>query len=885
MRDGAWVRTPVDRFILAKLEASGLHPSPRASRDVLARRLSFTLTGLPPSGSLRELPFEAQVERLLASPAFGEHWARHWMDVVRYADTYGSEHDYLNPHAWRYRDYLVRAFNEDLPYDRFVQEQLAGDLLEWPRINPALGINESLLATAYQRMTEFYATPVDTVREQATVLDWQIENLGRAFLGLTISCARCHDHKFEPISTADFYALYGVFAGVRPVLNVVDAPEAFTQRLPGLLELKSRIREELAARWMQSPVDAGALRKTIDGAAEGSILTQLRPSGSPPRKGTPSRAQRLEAVLPLSKWNYSGIGLPASPLAAGMLSLHGSGEVVVRAIQPSGWFSDAATEKSGGSLRSPEFRITHRNLSVLASGTARARLRLVVEGCQADILLFEPANKKLENPTPRWLKMRMRDQWIGQRAHLEIMTRDDLPTVGTVKDVAAWSKSDGRSTFGMVDVVYHDDDAVLPPPPLPAEVLRPDKKHWEVWVADLNHLTRDAIQAWGEDRATDEQAGLLQMLLEGGLLPNKLEPGSPLGALVRQYRRLESDLPVPRRAPGVRDDGSGHDAPVFVRGDHLTPGEVVPRRMPEVLGGRTLRHARGDRYALAQELTRKENPLVARVMVNRIWHHLFGRGLVGSTDNFGRMGDKPSHPELLDYLALRFMEDGWSVKRLIRLIVTSETWQTSSQPTPESISRDPGNLLLAHARVRRLQAESIRDSMLWVAGNADFSLGGPSLHFHYRTVVDPDKQPPSGPLDGRGRRSLYLEVRRNFLSDFMTTFDFPRPNIPTGARSMTNVPAQSIALMNDPLVQHQAVVWARRLERLPLSLEARITLMYQEALGRPPQAAELAAAVDCLQVRSVVPVARDGSADAPVSSAWQDLAHAFFNMKEFIYIP
>ncbi|HSI65021.1 MAG TPA: DUF1549 domain-containing protein, partial [Candidatus Saccharimonadia bacterium] len=186
VRDTAWPMRPLDQFILARLEAEGLKPSPRAVPEALTRRLSFALTGLPPEESLRGTPFEAQVERLLSSPAFGEHWARHWMDVARYAETFGSEHDYLNPHAWRYRDYLVRAFNADVPYDRFIQEQIAGDLLEKPRMNGALGINESLLGTAYQRMSEFYATPVDVMREQAVVIDWQIENLSRAFMGLTV---------------------------------------------------------------------------------------------------------------------------------------------------------------------------------------------------------------------------------------------------------------------------------------------------------------------------------------------------------------------------------------------------------------------------------------------------------------------------------------------------------------------------------------------------------------------------------------------------------------------------------------------------------------------------------------------------------------------------
>ena len=884
VKDAAWSASALDRFILARLEAEGLNPSPPASPDALARRLSFALTGLPPGASLRALSFEEQMERLLASPSFGEHWARHWMDVARYAETFGSEHDYLNPHAWRYRDYLVRAFNEDVPYDRFIQEQIAGDLLESPRMNAALGVNESLLGTAYQRMSEFYATPVDVMREQASVLDWQIENLSRAFMGLTISCARCHDHKFDPISTADFYALYGVFTGARPVLNIIDDPRRLTRHDKELINLKGVIRDELSSRWLNHPIDGDALRAVLLKAAGTSPLAPLNGT-----RATPTVASPASHPLSPVHWCHSGPGLPDRPAVAGTLSLHGGGDAIVRAIQPAGYYSDAITERHGGSLRSPEFVLEKRNVSVLASGTGKARLRLVVEGCQGDILLFAPANKDLTNPVPSWITMRLREQWIGRRAHLEVMTRDDLPTVGNVKDAAKWEKSQELSSFGILDVALHDDGKNPPPrDALPAGLMQGVDESWEAYVGRFESTTRAAVVVWKKGKVSDAQAHLLQALLEEGLLPNGSAPGTKLGALVKQFRDIETRVPAARRAPGVQDDRSGHDSPVFMRGDHLTPGEMVPRRMPDVLGGRSLMHPRGDRYALAMELTRRDNPLTARVMVNRIWHHLFGRGLVGSTDNFGRMGDKPSHPELLDHLASKFMEDGWSVKKMVRYIVTSSTWQTSSEPGMDALAKDPGNLLLSHAHVRRLPAESIRDAMLSTAGNLSLSQGGPGVPFYYRTAVDPDKQPLSGPLDGQGRRSIYLEVRRNFLSDFLTVFDFPRPNNPTGTRSITNVPAQSITLMNDPFVLHQAQTWARRVEALPLDNGQRIIMMYQEAFGRAPSPRELAGALDFLQVRSLEPVAKSGTGGAkpkPATSPWQDLTHALFNMKEFIFIP
>jgi hypothetical protein len=508
---------------------------------------------------------------------------------------------------------------------------------------------------------------------------------------------------------------------------------------------------------------------------------------------------------------------------------------------------------------------------VLAGGTGKARLRLVVEGCQGDIVLFSPTNKDLTDSTPSWITMRLRDQWLGLKGHLEIMTRADLPTVGNVKDARKWELEADSSSFGIIKAVLHDDGQAPAIATLPAE--------WRCWnfelgTLDLDHfhrIMRQAVSAWRDGRMTDPQAQLLQALMKANLLPNDAPAGSELATLVACFRQVEELIPAATRAPGVRDDGSSHDTPVFVRGDYLAPGEMTPRRMPEILGGVNLAAGtHGDRLALAMEITRSDNPLTARVMVNRIWQHLFGRGLVATADNFGRAGERPSHPELLDYLASNFVRHDWSVKRLIRDIVTSNTWQTVSEAPPLSATRDPDNRLLSHAFARRLQAESIRDSMLAMSGSLNLATGGPSIYNHYAEAVDPDKQPPSGPLDGAGRRSLYLEVRRNFLSDFLTCFDFPRPNNPAGNRSETNVPAQSIALLNDPFVLHQADLWAKHITAMNATDEKRVVQMHLEAFNRAPTDTECRRALAFLRHSG---------------GNWRDLAHAFFNMKEFIFVP
>lgn len=891
-KNAGWSDHPIDRFVLAKQEERGLSPAPDADARTLIRRLSFALTGLPPAADeVERFVSESRgdpksainnlTSRLLASPAFGERWARHWMDLVRYAETYGSEHDYLNPYAWRYRDYLVRAFNADLPYDRFVQEQIAGDLLP-PRWNTELGINEALLGTAWHRMIESYATPVDVKREEASVIDWQIEALGKTFLGLTIQCARCHDHKFDPISDEDFYALYGVFASTRPTLNILDNPSKLTVHDAALARLKEKLRPALAARW-QRDLQTDALEAALKRKGKDALqpLRDLASAAEFPRVYSEFRARAAKATDAgherfadltsgdLAGWRVSGPGLPTKPARAGLLSL-GTGDAFVRAIQPAGFFSDALSERHGGALRSPEFVIKKGAVSVLASGAGKARLRLVIENFQNDLLLFSGINPDLTKPTPQWVTMPIKEQWLGRRARVELLTRDDKTCVGEIKDQAAWAKSDGRSAFGICRVVLHDGSAPPALSPFPAALLQADPKSWPALTTQLAGAARSALDAWGQDRATDEDARFLQALLEGGVLSNKLADDPAAAQLVAEFRELESKIPQPTRAPGVCDDGYSHDSPLFPRGEHARAGAPIPRRFPEVLGGVSLGGSGSGRLELARELTRRENPLTARVMANRVWQYLTGRGLVATPDNFGRMGEKPTHPELLDHLATKFIAEGWSIKRLIRYIVTSRTWQLAAAPPPKAGELDANNDLLSHTHVRRLEAEAIRDAMLAVAGNSERNHSGPGIPVFYRTQIDPDKQSAPGPIDGAGRRSIYLEARRLFPSEFLAAFDAPKPNIFTGRRSETNVPAQSLALLNDPFVRHQAGQWAKRIAALEATDEQRVVRMYLEAFARAPNASELANSIAFLRGNS--------------AESWRDFAHALFNTKEFIYV-
>jgi hypothetical protein len=894
--DTHWSSEPIDRFILATMEKAGLSPAKDAEPGVVYRRLCFALTGLPPGPrAVSAFISAAAVDRrkaiadatdaLLASPAFGERWARHWMDLVRFSETFGSEHDYLNPHAWRYRDYLIRAFNADLPYNRFIQEQIAGDLLD-PRWNAKLQINEALLGTAWQRMIESYATPVDVKREEISVIDWQIEALGKTFLGLTIECARCHDHKFDPISAADFHGLYGVFASTRPILNILDAPGKLTAQDNALRGIKEELRGALAD-WWDREIAGGAIERAMR-TEKKDRLTPLRVLAKSPdtkaawrtlREREQTRGERSAGDLlfadfasarDLAGWRVSGPGLPRELTAAGMFSLS-LGDTLVRTIHPRGYVSDAVSERHGGSLRSPEFTIEKRTVSVLASGTGKARLRLVIDNFQNDLLLFEGVNPNLDSPAPRWFSMQIKEQWMGHRARIEVMTRDDKTCVGYTNDQERWAETDGRSAFGIYRVVLHDGTLEPAPSLFPDEFWQDDVTSWNDVLARFTARARAALARWRTGDATDADARLLEALLESGALPNRRGADGRCDKLIERFREREKQIPQPIRAPGVCDDGYSHDCRLFPRGDHLHPGAPVPRRFLEVLGGMPLGGVQSGRLELARAITAPENPLTARVMVNRIWQHLTGRGIVATPDNFGKMGAAPTHPALLDYLAARFVAEGWSVKKLIKEIVCTRTFSLSSTPHAAAAERDPANDYLSHARVTRLEAEAIRDAMLAVAGNLKSGHDGPGVRGFYKTQIDPDKQPPAGPLDGDGKRSVYLEARRLFPNEFLAVFDAPKPNIVTGRRSETNVPAQSLTLLNDPFVWAQADVWAKATLAALADDAARVERMYLAAFAREPLPAEKERAFAFIHAHG--------------DSGWRDFAHALFNMKEFIYQP
>ncbi len=838
--------------------------------------------------NLDRAAFAARVEEFLASPRFGERWARHWMDWTRYADSHGSEGDAPVAYAWRYRDYLIRALNADVPYDQLVREHLAGDLLEAPRLNAALSLNESALGIGHLRMVLHGFAPTDALEELGRFTDDQINTVSKAFLGLTVSCARCHNHKFDPISQRDFSSWYGIFTSTAPATVAVDAPSSTEGALRAkIAQTKDALREVLVSAWRDDAdtlaekltMPNAELAKAISGAKLPTALlhpfwriTQSREStdalvswrsvnnrsadGDAVR--TELRHWDLRRAEDFAAWRHDGAGANG-PSAAGAFAIAPDGDRILTGIYPAGVYSHLVSSKDRGVLLSPKFLLDEKHdLWLRLAGEGGAFARFVVQNYPREGSVYPV--QKLVQAQQQWIKIPL-EYWQGDRVHIELTTAADQPVLADPKATRSW--------FGLAEAIVTRTGETGPVGAVDftEPVLATAGDREITTVADLADVfaavARESLRAWATGTTTDAQALFLDQLLRAGLLRNRPDEIAAAKPLLVFYREREALLRVPTRAPGVIETGAV-DQPLFARGNHKQPGELAPRRFLEAIDATPYSARESGRHALAEDLLRPDNPLTARVIVNRVWHHLFGRGLVATPDNFGRMGELPSHPELLDYLAVWFVEHGWSIKELVRFLVASETWQRSSTPPPGAAESDPDNVLLSHAPVRRLEAEAIRDALLGVSGD-----------------LKPDEMFGPPVLGDTPRRSVYLRVKRNDLDPFLAAFDAPVPSGPTGRRDVTNVPAQALALLNDSFVRTLAQHWAKRLENDPAAVEPaeRIRRMFIEALGRPSTAIETERAQ-----QFVAWAAMQDSSGAEATSPWADLTHAIFNLKEFIFL-
>ena len=730
----AWVKTPIDAFILARLEANGLQPSPPASKETLLRRVTFDLIGLPPTTEeLRAFlvdtsptAFAKVVDRLLASPHFGERWGRHWLDTARYSDTAGrgqaAIQSYRFAYAWGYRDYVINAFNEDKPYDRFIVEQLAADKLP-------LGEDKSALAALG------FLTVGERFQNKNDIINDRIDTVTKAFLGLTVSCARCHDHKFDPIPTADYYSLHGIF---NSSIESVDKPIVGPPKDKALLADYATKLHALEEQNLDAYYDE---MDKIDGEFRRHAAGYLQVSG-------PSRGRQMDdnsaRIMRDNQLGNDRLG------AIALQNAHADDPV----WGPWLTFSKLAPEDfaTRGAALANEIAAGKWN-PLVAAQFHNAAPRSV-----ADVAaLYGAAFAQAEAQAQNYLAARRRAttaQIPGFDPALAQLIEQPLP--------------------------------ILPGGTLTTERLRDAVLQWPRGFRSRPKFVFDAI--------------------------NELEltnPAAPVHAMV------------------VEDSPTPTDSPIFIRGQAEVRGDVVPRRFLEILSGpqRPLYTQGSGRLELAMAIASKSNPLTARVLVNRVWMHLFGTGFVTTPDDLGVQSEPPSHPELLDWLASAFMEAGWSQKRLIRFIVLSNVYQQSSDENPKYSQIDPNNRLLWRANIRRLDFESIRDSLLVFSGKLDPTIGGKPINL--------TEEPYSY------RRSVYGYVDRGNLPEIMQQFDFSDPDMPNSKRATTVVPQQALFFLNSPMVVDIARKMVARQEFASATDDlARIGALYSVIFQRAPRPEE-----------------------------------------------
>jgi len=754
VRDSSWAHTPIDAFILSALEAKGLKPAPPADRRTLLRRVTLDLTGLPPTPSeYREFredkspdAFAKVVDRLLASERYGERWGRHWLDVARYADADGlslAPEPFTN--AWRYRDWVIAAFNHDMPYDQFLRAQIAGDLLDKPgerKLTPGLG---------YLALGPWYFRIVEPPKARADELQDRIDVVARGMLGLTVACARCHDHKYDPIPTKDYYGIGGVLASTEYKEEPLTDPETvkkYDDAEKRIADFEKQIKTLLDAE-----------RTTFgERMAKESGRYLLAVWGR--KRGVQDLATGLDAKI-VDRWARYLDKTHDHPFLNFWPDLIAKG-------------SQAEATRAAEAFQQTVDTVIRENLEI-----TRYNERVIEE------------SKKSTDPYDIFCK--------GCTAETRALPRDKYVFRGDLFD--AKRKTDGESRDA--GVLYLDDEQLL------------------------SYLSSNTCAR-----------------LDG----LKTELAAAKKALPEKYPFLHI----------LADAKEAHDMPLHKRGDPYNLGEPVPRHFLSVLGDpqpASLNTGSG-RLDLANQIASAANPLTARVIVNRIWHYHFGAGLVRSLSNFGAAGDRPSHPELLDDLAVRFVENGWSIKKLHREILLSSAYAMSSHASEQALAADPENRLLSRFNRRRVDVETLRDSMLSVSGDLQLEMGGPALKWE----------------DGFRRRTVYGEVSRFRPERFLTLFDFPDPSFHAEKRIPTNTSVQRLFFLNSEFIKEESASLAARVRAgAEGDTASRVRKIYDLVFGREPESREMEAAVRFLESR-------------PADTALPEFAQVLLSSSEFSFV-
>ena len=937
--DAAWNRSAVDRFIRSKQEQNGLEPCAPAQPEDLLRRVCFVLTGLPPTLQQREsflaawqrdpeAAYTSLVDQLLASPHFGEAMARRWMDVVRYTDTYGYEWDNPAKGSHEYRDYLIRAFNKDIGFDTLLVEQIAGDLLSDPRIDDQIGVVESLIGPMFYHMGEHrHGSSRDFNGVHQEMVNNKIDAFSKAFLATTVACSRCHDHKLEAVSQKDYYALGAMFMTPRWASRPIDTPEKNREAIAKLKEMRAAIRDELANSWRAVQIDPVAWRRGFSDLAANQAANQEpkfgdidyplfrlakdagnedagnKDSGSMEStwKALESQWQthrnaRLEAnkafgvLADFSEprlpdgWVMEGDGIASGWVEDGMPLIALESEAVVTRLLPRGLHTHALSSKLPGVLRMPaEHTVPGSSVSVkLAGGEFAGTLILDENTIQNESVAF------LNQVQPSWRSYgdlplkngvtRVAIDFATASLNSNFPPRTGL-AAGLPNDDFGFDK---RSWLSITQIVSHDA------PGAPMDLmdwfctLFEGQAPTSVEEADgrVARWMSQALERWCDRQMQPGDGQIVDWMLSKKLLPNQATEGTRLAFLLSDYRKIEQSIDFPRSVNSMDERASAKSGLYFnVRGNVDAMGELVMPAWLSMFGpSESIERSPGSgRFELAQSLVDPGHPLTTRVYVNRVWQWVFGTGIVASPDDFGRLGDKPSHPELLDWLSRDFTANRWSTKALMRQLVLSQTFRQSGAVQAASLQRDPSNRLRHHYPTRRLEAEQIRDSLLSVSGRLDRKLYGRPI-LPPRTVEDGAKRLFSGPQDGNGRRSIYLMMSIMDPPKFLTAFDLPDLKLPSGRRNVTSVPNQALLLLNDPLVDRLSKHWASELVKMPhRTPQERIETIFLVAYGRHARDTELQRWLDLF---GEISSQEDPMAD---EAAWAQLAHTVFNTKEFLH--
>lgn len=790
----------IDRFLLARMKDAGVKPAPAASPEAQLRRLHLDLTGLPPTpeditafaADPSEESWTREIDRLLASPHFGERWGRHWLDVVRYGESYTLRGLILRE-AWRYRDYVIDSFNRDLPFDQFVREQIGGDLMDDDGV-PLEVRQRRLIATGFLALGNHNLEEQDKRQLDLDIVDEQLDTMGKAFMGQALGCARCHDHKFDPIPTRDYHAMAGILAST------------------------VSLSHSNVSNWLDLPLPLDPENEKALAAHE-TLLAKLE-----------TELKEAEKVR------------EAAVAADPARSSDSRPEIVAADEFPGLVVDDTEAEKVGDWKHSVHTR------------------SYVGEGYLHD----EKAGKGLKT--------------------LSFVAR--VPKRGRYEVRVAWATGSDRETSVPVMISSADGDFPLrldqsETPPIEGRFASLGQYNFEPNGAGFvlisnegtsGYVVADAVQfipVEELDRVDEAPAGPR----DGEAVKRRRAALAEVARIKKEISSLKGAGPSRPRHLGVNEAEKPADLPVLARGlVHSPTGDPIPRGFLQVTfapgaASPVISTEESGRLELANWIASPENPLTARVFVNRVWHWMFGRGLVRTTDNFGTTGELPSHPELLDWLAVRFMENGWSMKWLVREIALTSTYRISA-PADETpwLSADPENRLFARAPRRRLEAESLRDSILFASGRLDLTAGGPTIR--------PAASNDYNYLQDGERRSVYLPALRNSIPEMLETFNAADPSRTTGQRDVGTVAPQALLLLNHPFIHEQARAAAARVLTDAGNDEDRLRLATLRVLGRAPLPEEKQLASSLLAA----------TPEGEEEEAWTTLFQGLFACIDFRYL-